>query len=159
MEDIHQRNPFSPLCSGNEGIDSEPLPLHRYAKGSLTAHRGMHSRRDRYCHHLCNRQYLPMHSYSQSLGLKSEWILHRRQFSLLCKCRARHIFQGAFLYVLPMTMLSQLQVPRRQKIALMLVFAIGVITGMVRCNYVKVAQDTPDTTCKQPFLKLLEDFS
>ena len=58
-----------------------------------------------------------------------------------------------------MRMLYQLQVSRRQKIALILVFAVGdfvVITGMVRCKYLKVAQDTADPTCKHLSLKRLE---
>ena len=69
------------------------------------------------------------------------------------------IFQDAFIYVLPMRMLYQLQVPKRQKIALMLVFAVGgfvVITGMVRLASLRVAQNTPDPSCKQLFLKLLK---
>ncbi len=60
------------------------------------------------------------------------------------------IFQDALIYVLPMRMLYQLQVPQRQKIALMGVFAVGgfvVITGMVRLNFLKVAQNTPDPSC------------
>lgn len=70
------------------------------------------------------------------------------------------IFQDAFIYILPMRMLYQLQVPRRQKIALMLVFAVGgfvVVTGMVRLNSLKVAQNTPDASCKQLSFKLLEN--
>ena len=35
-------------------------------------------------------------------------------------------FHDAFIYVLPMRMLYQLQFPRRQKIALVLVFAVAV---------------------------------
>lgn len=69
------------------------------------------------------------------------------------------IFQDAFIYVLPLRMLYQLQVPRRQKIALMFVFAVGgfvVITGMVRLNSLRVAQITPDPSCKQFFFKLFE---
>lgn len=69
------------------------------------------------------------------------------------------IFQDAFIYVLPLRMLYQLQVPRRQKIALMLVFAVGgfvVITGMVRLNSLKLAQNTPDPSCKQLCSKVLE---
>ena len=61
------------------------------------------------------------------------------------------IFQDALIYVLPMRMLYQLQIPRRQKIALMGVFAVGgfvVITGMIRLNFLKVAQNTPDPSCK-----------
>ena len=70
------------------------------------------------------------------------------------------IFQDAFIYVLPMRMLYQLQVPRRQKIALMLVFAVGgfvVITGMVRLNSLKKAQNTPDPSCKQLSFKRVEN--
>ena len=62
------------------------------------------------------------------------------------------IFQDALIYVLPMRMLYQLQVPKRQKIALMMVFAVGgfvVITGMIRLNYLKVAQNTPDPSCRR----------
>ncbi|KAL8705812.1 MAG: hypothetical protein Q9201_001099 [Fulgogasparrea decipioides] len=65
---------------------------------------------------------------------------------------ALDIFQDAFIYVLPMRMLYYLQVPRRQKIALMIVFAIGgfvVVTGMIRLNSLKVAQNTPDPSCKR----------
>lgn len=61
------------------------------------------------------------------------------------------IFQDALIYVLPMRMLYRLQVPQRQKIALMGVFAVGgfvVITGMVRLNFLKVAQNTPNPSCK-----------
>ena len=69
------------------------------------------------------------------------------------------IFQDAFIYILSMRMLYPLQVPRRQKIALMLVFAVGgivVVTGMVRLNSLKVAQRTPAPSCKQLSFKLLE---
>ena len=62
------------------------------------------------------------------------------------------IFQDALIYVLPMRMLYQIQIPLRQKIALMGVFAVGgfvVITGMVRLNFLKVAQNTPDPSCEQ----------
>ena len=61
------------------------------------------------------------------------------------------IFQDAVIYILPMRMLYQIQIPKRQKIALMLVFAIGgfvVITGMLRINYLKKAQNSPDPSCK-----------
>lgn len=61
------------------------------------------------------------------------------------------IFQDAIIYVLPMKMLWNLQVPNRQKFALMLVFAVGgfvVITGMIRLNSLKLAQNTPDPSCK-----------
>lgn len=61
------------------------------------------------------------------------------------------IFQDALIYILPMRMLYQIQIPRRQKIALMVVFAVGgfvVITGMLRFNYLIVAQNPPDPSCK-----------
>ena len=62
------------------------------------------------------------------------------------------ILQDALIYVLPMKMLYDLKVPRRQKIALMFVFAVGgfvVVTGMVRLNSLKVAQNTRDPSCEQ----------
>ena len=61
------------------------------------------------------------------------------------------IFQDALIYILPLKMLYQLQVPRRQKIALIGVFTVGgfvVITGMVRLNFLKVAQNTSDPSCQ-----------
>ena len=64
---------------------------------------------------------------------------------------ALDIFQDSVIYVLPMRMLYHLQIPGRQKIALMGVFAVGgfvVITGMVRLNFLKKAQNTPDPSCK-----------
>jgi len=62
------------------------------------------------------------------------------------------IFQDIVIYVLPVRMLYQIQIPKRQKIALMMVFAVWgfvVITGMIRLNSLKVAQNTPDPSCKQ----------
>ena len=67
---------------------------------------------------------------------------------------ALDIFQDAVIYVLPMRMLYQVQIPKRQKIALMIVFAVGgfvVITGMVRLNALKFAQNSPDPSCKLVF--------
>ena len=64
---------------------------------------------------------------------------------------ALDIFQDAVIYVLPIRMLYQIQIPNRQKIALMGVFVVGgfvVITGMVRLNFLKRAQDSPDPSCK-----------
>ena len=61
------------------------------------------------------------------------------------------IFLDAVIYILPMRTLSQLHAPKRQKGALMGVFAVGafvVITGMIRLNYLKQAQNTPDPTCE-----------
>ncbi|KAL8688973.1 MAG: hypothetical protein Q9218_005243 [Villophora microphyllina] len=68
------------------------------------------------------------------------------------------IFQDALIYVLPMRMLYQLQIPKRQKVALMMVFAVGgfvVVTGMVRLNSLRVAQNTDDPTCESPFSSFL----
>ena len=50
-----------------------------------------------------------------------------------------------------MRMLYEIQIPKRQKIALMMVFAaVGfvVITGMIRLNSLRVAQNIPDPSCK-----------
>lgn len=61
------------------------------------------------------------------------------------------IFQDAVVYVLPLRMLYQLHIPRRQKIALMMIFVVGgfvVITGMVRLKFLRVAQNTQDPSCK-----------
>lgn len=69
------------------------------------------------------------------------------------------IFQDVLVYILPMRMLYQVQIPRRQKIALMMVFAVGgfvVITGMIRLRSLKIAQNTPDPSCKQSVDSLLE---
>ena len=68
------------------------------------------------------------------------------------------IFQDAVVYVLPLRMLYRLQIPRRQKIALMMVFIVGgfvVITGMVRLNFLKVAQNTRDPSCQYQLLSCL----
>ena len=85
------------LCSGNEGSDFEPLSPHRSAKGFSTPRLGMHSCGYRYRHRFCNREYFSMRSYSQSLGHKCYWILHRRQRSLLCKRRTRHISRCVYI--------------------------------------------------------------
>ena len=69
------------------------------------------------------------------------------------------IFQDAVIYILPMKMLYEIQIPKRQKVALMLVFAVGgfvVVTGMVRLNSLKVAQNTPDPSC-EPLLLLMQE--
>ena len=61
------------------------------------------------------------------------------------------IFQDALIYILPMKMLYKLQIPKCQKIALTMVFAVGgsvVITGMIRLNSLKIAQNTPDPSCR-----------
>ena len=63
------------------------------------------------------------------------------------------IFQDAVIYVLPMRMLYHLKIPRRQKIGLMGVFAVGgfvVITGMVRLKSLQVAYKTSDPSCALP---------
>lgn len=53
-----------------------------------------------------------------------------------------------------MRMLYQIQIPKRQKIVLMMVFnVVGfvVITGMIRLNSLMVAQNIPDPSCKYLF--------
>ena len=74
------------------------------------------------------------------------------------------IFLDAIIYIMPMNMLYNLQVPRRQKVALMMVFAVGgfvVVTGVLRLHSLKVVQNTPDPSCKSPgvycFDQLLND--
>ena len=66
---------------------------------------------------------------------------------------ALDVLQDLLTYVLPMKMLYQIQIPRRQKVALMMIFAFGgfvIITGMIRINYLKIAQNTPDPPCEHP---------
>jgi len=60
-----------------------------------------------------------------------------------------NIFQDLLIYVLPMRMLFQIQLPQRQKIALIIVFAIGgfvCVTGMLRLNSLKTASISKDPT-------------
>ena len=57
-----------------------------------------------------------------------------------------------------MRMLYHLQIPGGQKIALMGVFALGgfvVITGMIRLNFLKKAQNAPDPSCKHILFRLV----
>lgn len=75
---------------------------------------------------------------------------------------ALDIFQDTLIYILPMRMLYELQIPIRQKIALMGVFAVGgfvVITGMIRLNSLRVAENTLDTSCKYPSFFLLNQLN
>lgn len=61
------------------------------------------------------------------------------------------IFQDVVVYILPMKMLYALHVPLRQKIALVLIFALGgfvIITGMIRLGYLKTAPNTAAPFCK-----------
>lgn len=54
------------------------------------------------------------------------------------------------LLILPMPLLSQLQLPRMQKIALMGVFAIGilvVVTSILRLSSLRQVAQSPDTSC------------
>lgn len=60
------------------------------------------------------------------------------------------IFQDTMIYLLPMRMLYHLQIPKRQKIALIVLFALGgfvILTGMVRLTSLKKAQNTLDPSC------------
>ncbi|KAF7884061.1 uncharacterized protein EAF01_011484 [Botrytis porri] len=57
------------------------------------------------------------------------------------------IFQDLVIYILPMRMLYSIQIPRRQKYVLMIVFAVGgfvVVTGMIRLYYLQGAQASQD---------------
>ncbi|KAA8572005.1 hypothetical protein MFRU_018g00480 [Monilinia fructicola] len=57
------------------------------------------------------------------------------------------IFQDCIIYVLPMRMLYYIQIPKRQKYALMIVFAVGgfvVVTGAIRLYYLQGAQSSSD---------------
>ncbi|QSZ33527.1 hypothetical protein DSL72_005095 [Monilinia vaccinii-corymbosi] len=57
------------------------------------------------------------------------------------------IFQDLIIYLLPMRMLYYIQIPKRQRYALMLVFAVGgfvVVTGAVRLYYLRGAQASED---------------
>ena len=61
-----------------------------------------------------------------------------------------NIFQDFLIYILPMRMLYQLQIPKRQKVALMVVFAVGgfvCVTGIIRLVYLKTASVSSDPTC------------
>jgi hypothetical protein len=63
------------------------------------------------------------------------------------------IFQDLVIYILPMNMLYHIQIPKRQKYALMLVFAVGgfvVITGAIRLYYLQGAQASDDPSCMFP---------
>jgi hypothetical protein len=62
-----------------------------------------------------------------------------------------NIFQDVFIYILPMRMLWEIQIPRKQKMALIAVFAVGgfvCVTGMLRLNSLKTASVSKDPTCK-----------
>lgn len=61
------------------------------------------------------------------------------------------IFQDCIIYVLPMRMLYYIQIPKRQKYALMIVFAVGgfvVVTGAIRLYYLQGAQSSSDLPCE-----------
>lgn len=61
------------------------------------------------------------------------------------------ISQDIMAYFLPVPMLWKLNMPRKQRVALILIFVIGgfvVITGIIRLDSLKVASDSQDPTCK-----------
>lgn len=61
------------------------------------------------------------------------------------------IFQDLIIYILPMKMLYRIQLPKRQKYALMFIFAVGgfvVVTGMIRLYYLQGAQSSKDLPCE-----------
>ncbi len=67
------------------------------------------------------------------------------------------IFQDLSIYVLPIRVLYQLNLPRKQKIALIAIFVVGgfvVITGILRLNSLKTAAVTTDPTwvCRSSFV-------
>jgi len=60
-----------------------------------------------------------------------------------------NIFQDVLIYILPMKMLWEIQLPRKQKMALVIVFAVGgfvCVTGMLRLNSLKTASISKDPT-------------
>lgn len=62
------------------------------------------------------------------------------------------IFQDLVIYLLPIRILYQLQLPRKQKIALIAIFVVGgfvCVTGMIRLSSLKTAAVTDDPTCKR----------
>ena len=69
------------------------------------------------------------------------------------------IFQDAVIYILPMKMLYELQVPLRQKIALVIIFALGgfvTITGVIRLAFIGSAMSNMRSvmsTAIMPFRK------
>ena len=70
------------------------------------------------------------------------------------------IFQDALIYVLPMRMLYQLQLPSRERYAIMGVFAVGafvVITGMIRLKFLAAAKSTRDPSCELQSTSFLTD--
>lgn len=63
---------------------------------------------------------------------------------------AMNITTDITLLLLPMPLLSKLQLPRTQKIALMGVFAIGilvVVTSILRLSSLRQVAKSPDTSC------------
>ena len=94
-------------------------------------------------------QCIPIHKAWDATGQVKGHCINRN--ALFFANAGMDISLDAIIYVLPMRMLAQLQIPKRQKAALMGVFAVGgfvVITGMIRLNYLKQAQNTPDPSCK-----------
>lgn len=64
------------------------------------------------------------------------------------------IFQDLFIYVLPIRVLYQLNLPKKQRIALIAIFVVGgfvVVTGILRLNSLKTAAVTKDPTWVRPF--------
>ena len=73
------------------------------------------------------------------------------QTALYYSNAALDIFQDIFIYCLPLRVIYDLQVPKRQKVALGVIFAIGgfvCITGIVRLSSLKTAAVTDDPTCE-----------
>lgn len=71
------------------------------------------------------------------------------QVALYLSNAALNIVQDVLIYFLPIKMLWNIQLPRKQRIALMAVFAIGgfvCVTGMLRLNSLKLASVSADPT-------------
>lgn len=61
------------------------------------------------------------------------------------------IFQDICIYLLPIRALARLQLPSKQRIALIAIFVVGgfvCITGILRLNSLKTAAVTSDPTCE-----------
>lgn len=74
------------------------------------------------------------------------------QTALFVSNAALNIAQDVIIYFLPVPMLWKLQLPLKQRVALILVFALGgfvVVTGIMRLQSLKFASVSSDPTCKR----------
>ncbi len=73
------------------------------------------------------------------------------QVALYLSNAGLNIFQDLIIYFLPVRRLWQIQLPRKQRIALIIVFVIGAfvcITGILRLQSLTMASVSLDPTCK-----------